>query len=181
MSISNPSVEDVEKGGPDYAYLTNTAVRSFSWQDVIVTVKDRKTKQPLEILSGVNGIVEAGRCLPAQHRRILLTSTRRDARPDGTKVSNKPRCVVSSELTDLPSGSGKTTLLNVLAHRAPTANATIQQTLAINGAPTSLASFRKLSSYVEQEDALVGSLTVRETLHFAAQLALPRYAPSSQS
>lgn len=72
------------------------------------------------------------------------------------------------------SGSGKTTLLNVLAHRAATPNAAIQQTLAVNGAPTSLAAFRKLSSYVEQEDALVGSLTVRETLHFAAQLALPR-------
>jgi ABC-type multidrug transport system ATPase subunit len=78
-------------------------------------------------------------------------------------------------MADSTSGSGKTTLLNVLAHRAATANATIRQTLAINGAPTSLASFRKLSSYVEQEDALVGSLTVRETLHFAAQLALPRY------
>ena len=61
MSLSNPSIEDVEKGGADYAYLTNTTVRSYSWQDVIVTVKDRKTKQPLEILSGGNGIVEAGR------------------------------------------------------------------------------------------------------------------------
>lgn len=72
-----------------------------------------------------------------------------------------------------PSGSGKTTLLNVLAHRAATPNATVNQTLLINGAPTDLSTFRKLSSYVEQEDALVGSLTVRETLQFAAQLALP--------
>jgi hypothetical protein len=77
MSLSNPSIEDVEKGGADYAYLTNTTVRSFSWQDVIVTVKDRKTKQPLEILSGVNGIVEAGRYIPAQRRRISLTSQAR--------------------------------------------------------------------------------------------------------
>jgi ABC-type multidrug transport system ATPase subunit len=72
------------------------------------------------------------------------------------------------------SGSGKTTLLNVLAHRAPTPDAITQQNLCVNGAPTSLASFRRLSSYVEQEDALVGSLTVHETLYFAAQLALPR-------
>lgn len=73
-----------------------------------------------------------------------------------------------------PSGSGKTTLLNVLAHRAATPNATVAQTLLINGSRTKLESFRKLSSYVEQEDALVGSLTVRETLGFAAKLALPR-------
>lgn len=74
-----------------------------------------------------------------------------------------------------PSGSGKTTLLNVLAHRVATPKATVQQTLLVNGTPTTLSTFRKLSSYVEQEDALVGSLTVRETLHFAAQLALPSY------
>lgn len=53
--------------------------------------------------------------------------------------------------------------------------ATIHSDVRINGSSTTLSTFRKLSSYVEQEDALVGSLTVRETLHFATQLALPRY------
>lgn len=74
-----------------------------------------------------------------------------------------------------PSGSGKTTLLNVLAHREAASNATVQKSLYLNGASTDLKQFRKLSSFVEQEDALVGSLTVRETLYFAARLALPRY------
>ena len=61
MLTSNPSIEDVEKGAAtDYTHLTNATVHSFSWQNVTVTVKDRKTKQPLEILSGVDGIVEAG-------------------------------------------------------------------------------------------------------------------------
>jgi hypothetical protein len=60
MSVSNPSIEDVEKGVTDYAHLTNTTVHSFSWENVTVSVRDRKTKQPLDILSGVNGIVEAG-------------------------------------------------------------------------------------------------------------------------
>ncbi|KAF2128401.1 ATP-binding cassette transporter-like protein [Dothidotthia symphoricarpi CBS 119687] len=131
-------VADVEKGA-DYAHLTNDVVESFSWEDVTVSVKDRKTKMSVDILDGISGFVEAGEMLALMG----------------------------------PSGSGKTTLLNVLAHRAATPNATIQQTLCINGTPTSLASFRKLSSYVEQDDALVGSLTVRETLYFAAQLALP--------
>jgi hypothetical protein len=40
--------------------LTNTAIRSFSWDDVTVTVKDRESKQPKDILSGVNGMVKAG-------------------------------------------------------------------------------------------------------------------------
>jgi ABC-type multidrug transport system ATPase subunit len=73
-----------------------------------------------------------------------------------------------------PSGSGKTTLLNVLAHRQATASATVEQSLYINGKKTALKNFQKISSYVEQEDALVGSLTVKETLHFAAKLSLPR-------
>jgi ABC-type multidrug transport system ATPase subunit len=73
-----------------------------------------------------------------------------------------------------PSGSGKTTLLNVLAHREATKSASVQHNLYLNGAKTSKDTFSKLSSYVEQEDALVGSLTVHETLYFAAQLSLPR-------
>jgi ABC-type multidrug transport system ATPase subunit len=135
---------DIEKGTDtsDFAHLTNDIVQTFSWENVTVTVKDRATKQPLDILSNVSGILEAGEILALMG----------------------------------PSGSGKTTLLNILAHRAAMPNAVIHQDLRINGEPTTLASFRKLSSYVEQEDALVGSLTVSETLYFAAQLALPRYA-----
>lgn len=142
MSISNES-HDVEKDatGSDFAHLINNVVQSFSWRDVTVTVKDRISKQPIDILSSVNGIVEAGEVMALMG----------------------------------PSGSGKTTLLNVLAHRAAVPKATIHQHLCINGEPTTLASFRKLSSYVEQEDALIGSLTVIETMYFAAQLALPRY------
>jgi ABC-type multidrug transport system ATPase subunit len=41
----------------------------------------------------------------------------------------------------------------------------------VNGNNPSIGVFRRLSGYVEQEDALIGSLTVRETLHFAARLA----------
>lgn len=73
-----------------------------------------------------------------------------------------------------PSGSGKTTLLNVLARRAASANATAQQTLLVNGSPVSIETFRSISSFVEQYDALIGSLTVRETIDFAARLANSR-------
>ena len=43
----------------------------------------------------------------------------------------------------------------------------------INVSPANPKTFRRISAYVEQEDALVGSLTVRETLNFAARLSLP--------
>ncbi|KAF2012827.1 ATP transporter [Aaosphaeria arxii CBS 175.79] len=72
-----------------------------------------------------------------------------------------------------PSGSGKTTLLNVLAHREASLNANVQKSINLNGSETSLDAFRKTSAFVEQEDALIGSLTVYETLNFAARLSLP--------
>lgn len=73
-----------------------------------------------------------------------------------------------------PSGSGKTTLLNVLAGRQATSKATTAGDILVNGRALPKNVFQHLSSFVEQEDALIGSLTVRETLDFAARLALPR-------
>lgn len=73
-----------------------------------------------------------------------------------------------------PSGSGKTTLLNAIAHRVPAAKAIITGDRLANGERTNLQKLRDLSSYVEQDDALIGSLTVRETIEFAAGLSLPR-------
>lgn len=70
-----------------------------------------------------------------------------------------------------PSGSGKSTLLNVLAQRTLPSGVAIEGSVLVNGASPSLTAFRQLSSYVEQDDALIGSLTVRETMNFAARLA----------
>lgn len=76
-----------------------------------------------------------------------------------------------------PSGCGKTTLLNVLASR-PTGAQNVDGTILVNGSKPSRSAFREMSNFVEQEDALIGSLTVRETLNFASRLAstssLPR-------
>lgn len=73
-----------------------------------------------------------------------------------------------------PSGSGKTTLLNTLAHRVAAAGAKTTGGIKVNGLPIDTPTLQSISAYVEQEDALIGSLTVRETMVFAAQLALPR-------
>jgi ABC-type multidrug transport system ATPase subunit len=69
-----------------------------------------------------------------------------------------------------PSGSGKTTLLNTLAQRQKQG---VAGKVLINGSEAPINTHRALSSFVEQEDTLIGSLTVEETLRFAARLALP--------
>ncbi len=137
-SLDFPAQKDLERRDSIGDHLDNTTVRSLSWHDVTVRVKDRKTKQPIPILSSASGFVEAG-------QMVALMG---------------------------PSGSGKTTLLNVLAHRT-TANAEILGEVMINNERASLTAVRNLSSFVEQEDALIGSLTVKETISFAARLALP--------
>lgn len=74
-----------------------------------------------------------------------------------------------------PSGSGKTTLLNTLAQRQ---NTSTTGQITINGSQRSLSTHRSISAFVEQEDTLIGSLTVNETLNFSAKLALPRTVSS---
>ncbi len=73
-----------------------------------------------------------------------------------------------------PSGSGKTTLLNALAHRSESSQAELSASsqILINGQKPSRADIQTLSSYVECDEALMGSLTVHETLYFAARLSL---------
>jgi ABC-type multidrug transport system ATPase subunit len=75
-----------------------------------------------------------------------------------------------------PSGSGKTTLLNSLAQRQ---TATVQGQINVNTVEQPLSVHRDISAFVEQEDTLIGSLTVHETLEFSAKLALPRTVTSS--
>ncbi|KAM0285799.1 hypothetical protein ACHAQH_001261 [Verticillium albo-atrum] len=80
-----------------------------------------------------------------------------------------------------PSGSGKTTLLNTLAHRVAASGATTTGDICVNGIRIDTSTLRDISAYVEQEDALIGSLTVRETMIFAAQLALPRNVTKAEA
>lgn len=69
-----------------------------------------------------------------------------------------------------PSGAGKSTLLDLMAFRKealPGGKATL------NGKPLDARSIAKVSCFVEQEDALLGVLTVRESIAYALRLHLP--------
>jgi hypothetical protein len=64
MALPNLPV-DIEKDAGGYIQLINSSVRSFSWKDITVTVKDRQTKQPKELLHDINGVVKAGKQGPS--------------------------------------------------------------------------------------------------------------------
>ncbi len=68
-----------------------------------------------------------------------------------------------------PSGAGKTSLLNILAQRVRRFKA---DAILVNGKPVT-KSFRSLSAFVQQDDVLMGNLTVHEVLTYAAFLRLP--------
>ncbi|KAL3471932.1 P-loop containing nucleoside triphosphate hydrolase protein [Aspergillus californicus] len=129
-----------------HRFLMNHSVQSFSWSDLTVTVKDRRTKEPRNLVDGINGGARQGEL-------IALMG---------------------------PSGCGKTTLLNVLARRAASSGAKTSGNCHINGGEVDNATFGRITSYVEQEDALIGSLTVHETLKFAADLSLPGFVSRSE-
>jgi len=70
-----------------------------------------------------------------------------------------------------PSGAGKTTLLNLLAGRQ---RQTTGQLCLGHKAGATAEDVRKCAAYVQQDDAILASQTVREALTMAAFLLLPR-------
>jgi ABC-type multidrug transport system ATPase subunit len=83
-----------------------------------------------------------------------------------------------------PSGSGKTSLLNGMALRlrnGPGTRYITQGEMTFNGAIPSHHVIRSVCSYVcQDDDALLPSLTVRETLQFSARLRLPSFMTTQQ-
>ncbi|KAL2820886.1 P-loop containing nucleoside triphosphate hydrolase protein [Aspergillus cavernicola] len=139
------NTRDLERS-EGHQFLINHSVQSFSWDDLTVTVKDRKTKQPRNLIENINGSVQ-------QCELVALMG---------------------------PSGCGKTTLLSALARRAASSGAKSSGNCYVNGGEIDNATFGRITSYVEQEDALIGSLTVQETLKFAADLSLPGFVSKSE-
>ncbi|CAN1282214.1 ABC transporter G family member 11 [Linum perenne] len=76
-----------------------------------------------------------------------------------------------------PSGSGKSTLLDALSSRLAS-NAFLSGSILLNGRKTKL-SFGT-AAYVTQDDNLIGTLTVRETISYSARLRLPDKMPWSE-
>ncbi|KAI7896193.1 P-loop containing nucleoside triphosphate hydrolase protein [Mucor mucedo] len=71
-----------------------------------------------------------------------------------------------------PSGAGKTTLLDILAKRTKTGKSTGD--IYINGQQVSTTHYKKLIGYVDQEEVMIPTLTVYETILYSALLRLPK-------
>jgi len=72
------------------------------------------------------------------------------------------------------SGAGKTTLLNYLSGRLISTGLTKTGQVLVNGVNRDqIRGFTAFSAYVQQDDILFQTMTVRECLEFAAKLKLP--------
>ncbi|KAI8604700.1 putative ABC transporter [Dissophora ornata] len=70
------------------------------------------------------------------------------------------------------SGAGKTSLLDILARRNKSGN--IEGHIYVNGRTVSNQEYKRVVGYVDQEDTLMPTLTVYETILYSALLRLPR-------
>ena len=60
MSDSELSTHDLEPGLTS-EHLYNSTIKNLSWHGITVTVSDRKTKAPKQLLDDVHGEVKAGK------------------------------------------------------------------------------------------------------------------------
>ncbi|EJD49551.1 hypothetical protein AURDEDRAFT_112425 [Auricularia subglabra TFB-10046 SS5] len=70
------------------------------------------------------------------------------------------------------SGAGKSTLLDILARRQKRGQ--VSGRTLVNGREVTDSAFKKVVGYVDQEDTLMSTLTVYETVFYSALLRLPR-------
>lgn len=97
-----------------------------------------------------------------KHEKIIIDNV------DGTVMPGQFLAIIGA------SGAGKTTLLNFLSGREISQNLVKEGTILINGKEKeTLPNFSSYSAYVQQDDILFQTMTVRECLTFAARLKLP--------
>ena len=70
------------------------------------------------------------------------------------------------------SGAGKSTFLDILARKSK--KGVVSGTTLVNGREVLDADFKKVMGFVDQEDTLMSTLTVYETVLYSALLRLPR-------
>lgn len=93
---------------------------------------------------------------------------------DRTILDNISGCVKPGQIMAImgASGAGKSTFLDILARKRKRGD--VSGTTLVNGREVDDAQFKKVVGYVDQEDTLMSTLTVYETVLYSALLRLPR-------
>ena len=147
--------EKMEKQGLTQDTLSFRAVEPASVlvQDVCATIE-----APLSAFQRLRGSFGKQFQTPMPQRKVILEDV------DADLTSGTLTAIIGG------SGSGKTTLLNVLSRRIASSQFKTAGSILYNGIPK-LSRIR--NAYVMQNDVLLPTLTVRETLRYAADLRLP--------
>ncbi|KAK7111239.1 protein white-like isoform X1 [Littorina saxatilis] len=129
---------------------------TLSWEGVSVFVKDKQKK-----MSKIVDAEEQG------NRHQVPVKNGRKRIVHGVSGVVQPGTLLAIMGA---SGAGKSTLMNVLANRN-LKDYSIEGHIKVNGLSVSNG-IRNISAYVQQDDLFFGTLTVRETLTFRAQLGM---------
>ena len=172
--------DDVEANRKDVSscLARQDGTATLSWSNLTVTVKDAKGNAR-QILKGVDGWVPPWWVDKSTTRAGITVFYPLSplSTPPAPMLRGSPAiCFSYVEPNHMcaimgPSGCGKTTLLDTLAGRLAS-NAQQGGDIRVNGHATQL-SYGK-SAYVTQDDVLIGTLTVFETIFFSAKLRLPQ-------
>lgn len=139
-----------------------------------------KRDQTLDIETELSSLApQSGRLLEFKHISCYApaSSTRTTASNDSKRILHKisGRVARGSVLGLLgPSGSGKTSLLNALA-AVENGRSVTSGKILVDGKKIA-KDYRRVAAYVQQDDALFATLTVRECIQYSAQLRLPSRA-----
>ncbi|TPX43569.1 hypothetical protein SeMB42_g01127 [Synchytrium endobioticum] len=130
------------------------------------------------------GILSIGSSIQPSPRASAATNTALADRVGSTPGSNDDRMVVLEGVQGIVkpgqvlaimggSGAGKTTFLDILARRNKAG--IVGGEILVNGYLISIDEYKDIIGYVDQEESLMETLTVYETILYSALLRLPRY------
>ncbi|CAO1622683.1 unnamed protein product [Sympodiomycopsis kandeliae] len=166
--LSTPStIHSPPRDSSDAAHLKDQPVR-LSWQDITYDIP---------ILKGAQNNRLKKRDGDGDEEKVLqeIQNQSNDV-PKGSRriLSNLNGSVKKGEMVAIlgASGAGKTTLLNILSARLDSTG-TLSGTVLFNGCKRDPATWKRTVGFVEQDDIMIGCLTVYEQLMYSAKMRLP--------
>ena len=156
--------------------LLNDKTIFLEWRNINYHIKQHHKKPKLTKIDEINAVKDD---IESKISPLTISENTENTFRDASRktiLQNISGFALPCEIVGIlgPSGSGKTTLLNVIADRQLPNNKdhVIIKDVRTNGLDFNKSSFGQLCAYVMQEDILLPTLTVKESLLFGARLKL---------